>query len=88
MLDIVLRHLKRPEESERYHRRALRTRRGIFGPDNPHTQKSMRNLGSVLRDQGKNDEADTVEHMFRASLAVDKTLVEREGRAIFEEGNH
>lgn len=89
MLGIVLRHLKRPEESEQYHRRALRTRRKILGPNNPHTQKSMRNLGSVLRDQGKFGEAQEIEQMFRASQVRDSALLEREGGASkFEEGVH
>lgn len=88
MLGIVLRHLKRPEESEQYHRRALHTRRKIFGPNNPHTQRSMRNLGSVLRDQGKLGEAQELELMFQASQAADCTLLEREGASKFEEGQH
>ena len=88
MLGIVLRHLQRPEESERHHRRALQARQKIFGPNNIHTQRSMRNLGSVLRDQGKIDEADQIEEMSRASQAVDSTLIEREGRSIFEEGKY
>ena len=88
MLGIVLRHLKRPEESEQYHRRALQTRRKIFGPNNPHTQRSMRNLGSVLRDQGRIREAQEIEQMFRSSQAVDCTLLEREGAPKFEEGRH
>ena len=88
MLGIVLRHLKRPEESEQYHRRALQTRLKIFGPNNPHTQRSMRNLGSVLRDQRKFHEVDEIEQIFRASQAVDRTLMESEGRSIFEEGKY
>ena len=85
MLGIVLRHLKRPEESEQYHRRALRTRRKIFGPS-PHTQRSMGNLGSVLLDQGRIREAQEIEQMFRASQAADGTLIEREGSSKLEEG--
>ena len=87
MLGIVLRHLKRLEESERFHRRALQTRLKLFGPNNPHTQRSMRNLGSVLRDQRKNHEADQIEQMCFASQDDDCTLVEREGgRSLFKEG--
>lgn len=86
MLGIVLRHLKRPGESEQYHRRALRTRQKIFGPNNPHTQRSMRNLGSVLLDQGRIREVQEIEQMFRASQTADGTLLEREGASKFEEG--
>lgn len=88
MLGIVLRHLKRPEESEQCHRRALQMRLKILGPNNPHTQRSMRNLGSVLRDQRKNYEADQIEQRFRASQAVNSTLMESEGGSIFEEAKY
>lgn len=78
MLGLVLRHLQRPEESEQFHYRALQARLKIFGPYNPHTQRSMRNLSAVLRDQGKNAEADQIEMRYRESLEVDGTLKERE----------
>lgn len=53
-------------------------------PTNSHTEKSMGSLGLVLRDHGKNHEVDQIEQMFRASQAINCTLMGRE----VEEGKH
>ena len=78
MLGIVLRHLRQPEESEKCHRRVLAARKAIYGEDNPHTQRSLRNLAAVLRDQGKALEVAELESRLQESQKIDKSLAERE----------
>ncbi|KAL1639578.1 hypothetical protein SLS58_007777 [Diplodia intermedia] len=68
MLGIVTRHLGRPEESEEFNRRALHVRLKLFGPESPHTQRSMRNLLSALRDQCKDQEVSELEARLERSL--------------------
>lgn len=84
MLGLVLRHLKRPEESELYHRRALQTRQKVLGPNNPHTQNSVRNLRSVLLDQGRISEAQEFEQMLQASQTPNRDLPIGEGGSLQE----
>ena len=78
MLGLVLRHLGRYEESEKYHRQSLRIRTEIFGQHNPHTQRSTRNLICALKDQHKKAEAAELEGVLEQSLLIDTTLKVRE----------
>ncbi|KAI9654330.1 MAG: hypothetical protein M1821_006646 [Bathelium mastoideum] len=78
MLGIVTRHLARLEESERYHRRALEARLRLFGPNNPHTQRSMRHLIATLKDQGNTVDADRLGERLRQSTLANTVLDERD----------
>ena len=48
------------EEAEAMHRRALKGREKVLGPEHPVTLVSANNLGSVLWSQGKHEEAEAM----------------------------
>uniref|UniRef100_L7J7P1 Kinesin light chain n=1 Tax=Pyricularia oryzae (strain P131) TaxID=1143193 RepID=L7J7P1_PYRO1 len=50
------------EEAEQMHRETLALRKKVLGPENPSTLNSMNNLASVLKNQGKYEEA---EHLYQ-----------------------
>ena len=53
----------------------------VFGPHNPHTQRSMRNLIATLKDSCKYDEAKEMELRLAQSLELNPVLAER-GKAV------
>jgi hypothetical protein len=42
------------------HRRALKGRENVLGPEHPDTLNSVNNLGMVLKTQGKYEEAEAI----------------------------
>jgi Tfp pilus assembly protein PilF len=57
---LVLERQGKYEETEAMHRRALKAREKVLGPEHPYTLTSVSNLGSVLRRQGKYEEAEAM----------------------------
>jgi len=53
------------------HRRELEVRERVFRKEHPDTITTMANLASVLRDQGKYDQA---EEMYRRKIELSETV--------------
>ena len=77
MLGIVTRHLGRLEESEGWHQKTLMARQKIFGPDNPHTQRSMRNLVNTFAEQFEIEKSERMRKRLTASLLTNPVLLRR-----------
>lgn len=56
-IDVFFRNLGRPEDAERYQRRALEIDEKVRKPDDPKIPHRLNNLATVLTMQGKVDEA-------------------------------
>jgi len=56
----VLQSQGKYEEAEVMHRRALKGRENVLGPEHPDTLSSVNNLGMVLKTQGKYEEAEVI----------------------------
>ncbi len=77
MLGIVTQLLGRLEESEEWHQRTLLARQKIFGPDNPHTQRSMRNLVTTYAEQFEIEKSERMRKRLTASLLTNPVLLRR-----------
>lgn len=77
MLGLVTRHLGRLEESESWHQRTLIARQRAFGADNPHTQRSMRNLVNTFVGQCDLRRAEQMRQRLKASLRRNPELLQR-----------
>ena len=77
MLGIVTQLLGRLEESEEWHQKTLMARQKIFGPDNPHTQRSMRNLINTYTKQFEIDKSKRMRKRLAASLQKNPVLLRR-----------
>jgi len=77
MLGIASMLLGNHDDSEKYHLRTLATREKAFGANNPHVQRSMRNLVRLYRAQFKTVEAAGMQARLRRSLESNATLLKR-----------
>ena len=77
MLGIVTQLLGRLEESEEWHQKTLMARQKIFGPDNPHTQRSMRNLVNTYAEQFETEKSLRMRKRLTASLRTNPVLLRR-----------
>ena len=84
MLGIVTRHLGRLEESEQWHQKALMARQKIFGPDDPHTQRSMRNLVNTYAEQFEIEKSQRMRRRLIASLLINPVLLRRASWSAYE----
>jgi tetratricopeptide (TPR) repeat protein len=77
MLGIVMQLLGRLEESEEWHQKTFRARQKIFGPHNPHTQRSMRNLVNTYAAQFEKEKSDKMKQRLMTSLQKNPVLLRR-----------